>query len=227
MKPRNVLAIFPHADDETVNCGGTLRRLSTAGARVTLLLLTAGERGNPAGVADTTLAETRKREAEHAAGILGVTRLIQQDFGDGRLKERRDEIKPFLAETIHAIAPDIVVTYDRAGLDGHPDHVACAELVLELKAEHAFDATLWCVALPAGVVRVLQTAGQLRRDPLVDARRMAPTVRVFVGRAVIAKIRAFYAYRSQRDAIGKGLGRLVPMWMALAAYQFEFFAEVR
>src|SRR5262249_52507110 len=44
---KNVLMVFPHADDETVNCGGAIRRFSTAGATVTLLLLTGGERGNP------------------------------------------------------------------------------------------------------------------------------------------------------------------------------------
>jgi LmbE family N-acetylglucosaminyl deacetylase len=224
---RNVLAIFPHADDETVNCGGTLRRFASAGAIVTLLLLTAGERGNPAGEPDVALAEIRKREAERAAGILGVSRLIQQDFGDGRLTDRRAEIKPYLAETIRAIAPDLVVTYDSSGIYGHPDHIACTEVLLELKAQHAIDATLWCVALPAGVVRLLQAAGQLRRDPPVDARRMPPSVRIFIGRAVIAKIRAWYAYRSQRGAIAKGWGRLVPMWLAMAAYQLEFFAEVR
>ena len=43
---KNVLVVFPHADDETVNCGGAIRRFSTAGATVTLLLLTGGERGN-------------------------------------------------------------------------------------------------------------------------------------------------------------------------------------
>ena len=46
---KNVLAVFPHADDETVHCGGSLARFAETGAIVTLLLLTRGERGNPAG----------------------------------------------------------------------------------------------------------------------------------------------------------------------------------
>ena len=56
---KNVLAVFPHADDETVHCGGSLARFAETGASVTLLLLTGGERGNPAGVIDPALAADR------------------------------------------------------------------------------------------------------------------------------------------------------------------------
>lgn len=223
---RNVLAVFPHADDETVNCGGTLRRFSTAGAAVTLLLLTGGERGNPAGVPDAALKRMRSREAEGAVRRLGLSRLIQQDFGDGQLADRREEIWSYLVETIREIGPDLVVTYDRAGLDGHPDHVLCAEILTELKTQHLTAATLWYVALPKRVVRLLQTARQLPRQTIIDERRAIPTLRIFLGTAVIAKIRAWYGYRSQRGAIGKGLGRFVPIWFAISTLQFEYFTEV-
>lgn len=77
---KNVLAVFPHADDETVHCGGAIRRFSSAGATVTLLLLTGGEQGNLEGAVDPTLKAIRRREAEQVAGMLGVTRLIQEDL---------------------------------------------------------------------------------------------------------------------------------------------------
>jgi len=70
---RNVLAVFPHADDETVNCGGVIHLLSSSGSSVTLLLLTAGERGNRAGVTDDALKAVRRREAERASRLLGVS----------------------------------------------------------------------------------------------------------------------------------------------------------
>jgi LmbE family N-acetylglucosaminyl deacetylase len=74
--------------------------LSTAGAGVTLLLLTGGERGNQGGVPDPSLKAIRGREAEHVAGILGVSRLIQRDFGDGQLAGRSEEVKAYLTRTI-------------------------------------------------------------------------------------------------------------------------------
>jgi LmbE family N-acetylglucosaminyl deacetylase len=224
---RKVLAVFPHADDETVSCGGTLRRLSAGGAEVTLLLLTTGERGNPNRSPDPILKGVRKNEAELAVRLLGLSRLIQEDFGDGQLSDRREDIEEHLVEIIRTVVPDLIVTYDRAGLDGHPDHVACAEAMIELKARQSIDATLWLVALPKRVVRLLQMARQLPREPLTDAHRSVPALRIFIGSAVVPKIRAWYAYRSQRGAIAKGLGRLVPIWFAISAFQFEYFAEVR
>lgn len=224
---KNVLAIFPHADDETVNCGGTIPRLSAAGATSTLLLLTGGERGNPAGVVDASLKATRTGEAGRVAGILGVSRLIQQDFGDGMLSQRREEVTAYLAQTIRQIGPDLLLTYDAAGVDGHPDHVACAEILTELKRTQFPNTALWCAALPRKVVVLLKLARQLHTQAATDQRRASPTLKIFIGTGVIPKIRAWYTYRSQRGYIAKGFGRLVPVWFAVSAMQFEYFADVR
>lgn len=223
---KNVLAVFPHADDETVNCGGTLHRFARSGAGATLLLLTAGERGNPAGAIDAGLKSVRMREAERVAGILRVSRLIQQDFGDGMLSQRRDEVTAYLSQMIDLLGPDLLLTYDPAGLDGHPDHVACAEIVAQLKESRFPNTTLWYVALPGRMLRLLKMSRQLRTPTAVDSRRASPNVRIFIGTGVIPKLRAWYAYRSQRGSIAKGLGRLVPIWFAVSAMQFEYFAEV-
>jgi len=223
---KNVLAVFPHADDETVNCGGVLHVFCAGGARVTVLLLTGGERGNPAGEADTSLKAIRRREAERVAGILGVSRMIQQDFGDGMLSHRREEVKAYLARTIRLIGPDLMLTYDLAGLDGHPDHIACAEMLIELRRTQFPTTALWCAALPRRVVRLLELARQLPTQASVDQRRASPTLRIFIGTRVISKLRAWYAYRSQRGFIAKGFGRLVPAWFAVSTLQFEYFAEV-
>ena len=86
-------------------------------------------------------------------------------------------------------------------------------------------AALELVALPAMLRRTLQLAGQMTRDPRLDASRATPTHRLFLGTAVVAKARAVRAYRSQRGAIGKRFGRLVPPWIAVGLLPFEYFAE--
>lgn len=222
---RRVLVVFPHPDDETVSCGGTINRLSRAGSDVTVLLLTRGERGNPRGTIDPALGEIRNAEALRAAGILGASSLIHEDFGDGRLNELRADVRTRIADRIEAIRPDLLITYDLAGLDGHPDHMVCAALVTELRAQFP-EAALWYVALPGRLLRLLQIVGQLVTNAEVDGLRAVPTQRVLVGVGVIPKIRAWYAYRSQRAFIAKGLGRLLPAWLAVSMLQFEYFAEV-
>ena len=223
---RRVLAVFPHADDETITCGGAIRRFADAGAAITLVILTAGERGSPTGAVDLGLKEVRRREAEQAARILGIARVIQEDFGDGRLVQRRPEVEPFLATTIAQVGPDLLLTHDLSGLYGHPDHVACAEMITEVRQARFPGLPLWYVALPRWGLAVLHLVGQIRRDPSVDARRAPPTHRLFIGPALRAKIRAWTAHHSQQAAIPKGLTRLVPGWLAAGVWPFEYFAEV-
>jgi LmbE family N-acetylglucosaminyl deacetylase len=223
---KSVLVVFPHPDDETVSCGGTLNRFSQAGSSVTVLLLTRGERGNAAGTLDPALGEIRNAEARRAADILGASSLIHEDFGDGRLNGRRADVRRRIADGIEAIKPDLLITYDLAGLDGHPDHVVCAELVTEVRRAQFPHIALWYAAQPGRLVRLLHVVGQLATNAEVDRRRAEPTKRVFIGAGLIPKILAWHAYRSQRAFIGRGLGRLVPTWLALSMLQFEYFAEI-
>jgi LmbE family N-acetylglucosaminyl deacetylase len=221
----NILVVFPHPDDETVTCGGLIRQFADAGATVTLVLLTGGERGTPTGAPDNALRTTRRREADRAAQILGITRVIHEDFGDGLLREQRQPAMRALARTIAEIRPDLILTYDLAGLDGHPDHVACSAMLAELKTP-LFNVPIWYVALPGWVLGTLHLIGQMARDPAVEASRAVPTHRLFIGTAARSKIRAWQAHRSQRGAIRKGLSRFVPTWLAVTGWPFEYFAEV-
>lgn len=221
----NILAVFPHPDDETVTCGGVIRRFADAGATVTLLLLTGGERGTPTGAPDSALRTTRRSEADRAAHILGIARVIHHDFGDGELREQREHVMQALARTITQIRPDLILTYDLAGLDGHPDHVACSTMLTEMKTS-VLNVPMWYVTLPGWVLGALRLIGQMARDPAVEANRALPTHRLFIGAAVVPKMRAWQAHGSQRGAIRKGLSRIVPTWLAVSGWPFEYFAEV-
>jgi LmbE family N-acetylglucosaminyl deacetylase len=217
---RNVLAIFPHADDEVVGCGGSLHRLAGLGAAVTLVILTRGERGTPDGALDPGLGTVRSAEARAAASILGIAGLVQADFGDGLLHERARDLSAFLERTIERVQPDLVITFDLAGLYGHSDHVTCAEVVTELWRTRSRRCALWYVALPRRLRAIATLTGQLAGGPGVEARRAAPTGRLFVGASVVPRIRAWRAYRSQRAS----LGWLSPVWFSVAL--FEHFAAV-
>src|SRR6202022_804235 len=152
-----------------------------------------------AGTVDRALKLIRRDEAQKVAGILGISRLIQADFRDGSLNEQRDQLKAYLASVSEQVWPDLIITYDRAGTDGHPDHVACSEVATELRRERFRDRPLWNVALPRRLERLLIGAGQLTTDAAPAGRRARPTHGVFTGTATVAKMRAVRAYASQRQ----------------------------
>lgn len=79
MESRHVLFVHAHPDDETISTGGTIATLVDAGAGVTVVTCTRGERGEviPAELAHLEgdgpkLAERRTRELADAMRILGV-----------------------------------------------------------------------------------------------------------------------------------------------------------
>lgn len=220
-----MLAVFAHPDDETVACGGTLHRLARCGADATLLILTAGERGNPSGVSDARLKTVRHAEADAAARCLRLRRVVHADCGDGVLHERAGEAETLVSAWIEHVRPDLIITHDLAGIDGHTDHIACADAVTRAWRGSGSRASLWYATIPRPLRIALRAIGQLRTGVSVEQRRTPPVHSVFVARDVPAKIAAWRAHRSQRSAVAKGLGRLVPTSVALGLLPFEWFAE--
>ena len=76
----DLLALGAHPDDVEVHVGGILALATERGLRAAILDLTSGDLGTRG------TAETRRVEAQKAADILGVPRLVM-DFPDGRFTE--------------------------------------------------------------------------------------------------------------------------------------------
>jgi len=131
LEGRTVLAVFAHPDDESLACGGTLARLSDAGARVVLMCASRGERGSvsdPALVPDGDLAGVRTRELQEAAAVLGIADVIVLYHPDGDL--RWAHVPQLHAEIIAAVEkyrPEAVITFAEDGLYWHLDHIGVHE----------------------------------------------------------------------------------------------------
>ncbi|HEV2659213.1 MAG TPA: PIG-L family deacetylase [Ktedonobacteraceae bacterium] len=223
-----VLVIFPHADDEAISCGGFLHRVSERGSTVTLALLTKGERGTSHVTHNGSLKDIRTREAQAVTALLRVSKLIQKDFGDGALHEKKQELTTFIAMTIEQEQPDLLITYDLAGFYGHVDHITCSEIITELKKARFPEIPLWYVTFPERVLARVKLPEHMAADPLFQEKRAFPTHKVFIDGSVFPKITAWYTYKSQRLSLAQGISKFVPIWLLwffLSMMLFEYFAE--
>lgn len=148
-----LLLVHAHPDDETLTTGLTMAHHVRTGHPVHLLTCTLGEEGEviPAELAhldaehDDVLGPFRRVELRAAMASLGVSHeVLGEDLEVGRLSRYRDsgmagpprpprpeafvnadlhEAAALVREVIERVRPGAVVTYDRQGGYGHPDHI--------------------------------------------------------------------------------------------------------
>ena len=118
----DVIFISAHPDDTELSCGGTAAKFVKDGLRIGIVDLTRGEmgtRGTP---------QTRKREAQSAAKVLGAAFREQLDFGDGNLKTGREQELQII-EILRRRRPKLVITpYPD---ERHPDHARTGRVVTD------------------------------------------------------------------------------------------------
>lgn len=138
-----VLALHAHPDDEAIFTGVTLRRLADAGARVVLVLATAGELGEsrvPLAPGES-IAQRRVAELERSAELLGVSRLVLLGHRDSGLPGWASGSHPRalacadlrrlarrVAQLADAEGADMLIYDDTQGVYGHPDHRAAHQV---------------------------------------------------------------------------------------------------
>ncbi len=128
-RPRRLLAVFAHPDDESYGCAGTLARAAIdPHAGVVLLTLTSGEASTvlaAQGMSREAVRREREARMERVAERLGLDRLLLPRLPDGRLASRPlGEVGGLVRSVVDAFRPDVVVAQDARGVNGHPDHIA-------------------------------------------------------------------------------------------------------
>jgi bacillithiol biosynthesis deacetylase BshB1 len=111
--PLDLLAFAAHPDDVELTCGGTILKMTDRGYRVGVVDFTEGEsgtRGNP---------ETRRREAEAAARILGLSVRENLKLPDGGVTLDMPT-KLRIVEVLRRHRPRTVILPHFEGR--HPDH---------------------------------------------------------------------------------------------------------
>src|SRR4029078_2629359 len=155
MTELRLMAVHAHPDDESSKGAATTARYAAEGARVMVVTLTGGERGdilNPTmdlPEVHGRIHEIRIDEMARAAEILGVEHrwlgyvdsglpegpppppLPEGSFALGDLDEQTGR----LGAVIRELRTHVLVTYDEGGGYPHPDHIPCHEISVA-----AFDA---------------------------------------------------------------------------------------
>jgi LmbE family N-acetylglucosaminyl deacetylase len=128
-----VAVLAPHPDDDVIGCGGTLCKHRREGEAVSVVFLTDGACGlDHKAPPSRRTAQTRRREAERAAGLLGIQDLVFLDFPDGGLAANQEAVDRLLRE-LERVDPQAV--FLPFLLDDHPDHRA-ANRIFAAAAPH-------------------------------------------------------------------------------------------
>ncbi|MEP0775053.1 MAG: PIG-L family deacetylase [Acidobacteriota bacterium] len=134
--PDHVLTIFAHPDDAETMAGGSLLHLASTGARLTLCIVTDGDKGtNDETDSAAAVIARRRREQARAAARLGAE-VVYLGFEDG-LVQPTLELRKALVRVIRQLRPDIILTHDPTVwfrhnvYINHPDHRAVGQAVLE------------------------------------------------------------------------------------------------
>jgi LmbE family N-acetylglucosaminyl deacetylase len=126
--PLTVVGCYAHPDDETWSVSGSMALLAARGVRCAVWTATRGEAGQitPAtGVPPERLGEVREAEERAALALVGVHEVEFGDFRDGAVADAdQAELVRAIGSFLRRLRPDVVVTMERGGNTGHPDHMA-------------------------------------------------------------------------------------------------------
>ena len=181
----DILAIGAHPDDVELGCGATIAKEIANGKKVGIIDLTRGELGTRGN------AETRDKESEAAAKILGVAFRKNMEFADGFfVNDKNHQIE--LIKMIRKYRPEIVIC--NAVDDRHIDHAKGSKLVsdacflsglLKIDTKYA-DTKEWQEPWrPKAVYHFIQW------------KNLEPNIVVDVSDFIDKKMRAVLAYKTQ------------------------------
>jgi len=209
VKTRPALILAPHADDETLGCGGIIALKRQAGTPVTVAIATDGSASHRHERWLTTtkkqLIALRELETRTACETLGMSpegvRFL--GFKDSELADQVAELSEVILTLIRQRQPREV--YVCAEVDGHPDHVALAQAA-HLAMQNLSDPSVDLFEYPVWSFDFRSWRHQGKTNTLGflfgvrDMMRTAFSWRmrsVSIGPVLRIKTEALYAHRSQ------------------------------
>ncbi|MBL8146245.1 MAG: PIG-L family deacetylase [Anaerolineae bacterium] len=145
--PYRLLIAYAHPDDESFGLGGMIAACVARGIEVTLVCATSGECGavKPEFLDGyDSVKALRLAELDCAVRVLGLQRLVLLGYKDSGMmgsattedpeclwQAPQDEVTRRVVEVIRDVKPQVVVTFNKYGGYGHPDHIAIQRAATE------------------------------------------------------------------------------------------------
>ena len=124
-----MMIICAHPDDETISCGGTIKKFSEQGVDITVVVCTNGNTGiDHTRNFEKNIIKTRKEELNNACNILGVSKVFNLDYNCQELKYSADFMRK-LVSLIRDEAPDLIITHTAE--EKHEDHKQLSRSVIQ------------------------------------------------------------------------------------------------
>lgn len=191
-KPRKLLAVFAHPDDESFICGGTLAKYAGEGVEITLVSATRGEMGrrmgNPPYLNRETIAGARELELREACECLGIKHLQFFDIRDKTVEfADPDQLADRIAGLIQEVDPDVILTFHEKW-GGHPDHCAIGKVTTDALQRTGLAKALYFISF-----------GDMMAYPEAYGYTKEEIAQIDVSGYKKAKLAAFRAHRCQTE----------------------------
>ncbi len=253
MPNRRLLISFAHPDDESFGLGALIGRYVAEGVEVVYLCATNGDVGTVSPEmlnGYSTIAELRLAELDAAAQVLGLSAVRLLGYKDSGMmnsdtsqdpaslwatwQRDPDSVTRRVVEVIRQVQPQVVVTFNKYGGYGHPDHIAIqratvAAFRLAGDPEYRIDdlppytpQKLYYNAFPTLALRIgillLRLRGKdprrLGRNQDIDAQAILDNVEPIHTKV---DIRGYYDIWDRASAChpsqGGGRGGIAPRWL--------------
>lgn len=158
---RRLLIAFAHPDDESFGLGALIGRYVAEGVEVYYLCATDGDVGTVSPElleGYTSVRELRLAELDRASAILGFRRVYKLGYRDSGMmgaptnddpaslwytgQHQPEAVERRVVEVIREVQPQVIITFNKYGGYGHPDHIAIQRATTKafaLAADPAYD----------------------------------------------------------------------------------------